>query len=276
MAEILTAIVPGVRHLLARHGLGAEDGTAANPFADASPLLAGWAAASVQGLAAVGASAQRPRRLGARRAPEGVTPVVRACHARWDGFDLHAGVRVAAGHRDRRERLCRYALRPPLADGRLQCLPSGDVAVQLRAPWGDGTTHVAFTPSAFLARLAVLVPRPRVNVLLYHGVLAPRAAWRQEVVPRVRVPTADATPDQSSSASSGARATRGWRWADLMRRVFAVDVLACSRCGGRLRLVATLEASETTARILRHLHQPTEVPQPVPARAPPGADDWAA
>jgi hypothetical protein len=76
---------------------------------------------------------------------------------RWEGFDLHAGVRVPAGHRDRLERLCRYALRPPLADERLHRTPSGDVAVQLRTPWGDGTTHVAFSPSAFLARLAVLI-----------------------------------------------------------------------------------------------------------------------
>ncbi len=60
-----------------------------------------------------------------------------------------------------------------------------------------------------------------------------------------------------------------------MRRVFAVDVLACARRGGRLRLIATFDASETTRRILRHLDLPTEVPPATPARPPPGADDWA-
>ena len=60
-----------------------------------------------------------------------------------------------------------------------------------------------------------------------------------------------------------------------MRRVFELDVLACPRCGGRLRLIAVLEASDTTARILRHLHLPTEVPPPAPARPPPDVDDWA-
>ena len=58
----------------------------------------------------------------------------------------------------------------------------GGAADVLRTPWGDGTTHVAFSPGAFLARLAVLIPRPRVNLLLYYGVLAPRASWRQEIV----------------------------------------------------------------------------------------------
>ena len=54
----------------------------------------------------------------------------------------------------------------------------------MRHPWADGTTHVAFTPTAFLERLAVRIPRPRVNLVLYHGLLAPHAAWRAEVVPR--------------------------------------------------------------------------------------------
>ena len=61
-------------------------------------------------------------------------PVPRACQARWEGFDLHAGVRVPAGHWDRLERLGRYALRPPLADESLHRTPGGDVAVQLRTP----------------------------------------------------------------------------------------------------------------------------------------------
>ena len=127
-----------------------------------------------------------------------------------------------------------------------------------------------------MARLAVLVPRPRVNLVLYHGVLAPRAAWRREVVPTaasqtIGAATADEPLPEHPSVSG---AQRGWRWADLMRRVFAVDVLACARCGGRLRLIATLEASDTTRRILRHLALPTEVPPPTPARAPPSVDEW--
>ena len=49
-----------------------------------------------------------------------------------------------------------------------------------------------------------------------------------------------------------------------------------SALGGRLRLIAVLEASDATRRILRNLNLPTEVPPTVAARAPPGADDWAA
>jgi hypothetical protein len=41
---------------------------------------------------------------------------------------------------------------------------------------------VLFDPVELLERLAALVPRPRINLILYHGVLAPRAAWRAQVV----------------------------------------------------------------------------------------------
>jgi hypothetical protein len=60
------------------------------------------------------------------------------------------------------------------------------------------------------------------------------------------------------------------------------DVLACPRCGGRLRLIALIEEAAVIQRILRHLGVSTEIPAPRPARAPPlpmGPPDqagWAA
>ena len=66
-----------------------------------------------------------------------------------------------------------------------------------------------------------------------------------------------------------ATGVRGATSADLMRRAFEVDVLACLRCGGRLRLIALIEASAVARRILRHLGLPADVPRPALARAPP-------
>ncbi|TMA66215.1 MAG: ATP-dependent helicase HrpA [Deltaproteobacteria bacterium] len=58
-----------------------------------------------------------------------------------------------------------------------------------------------------------------------------------------------------------------------MRRVFDLDVLACPRCGGRMSVIATIEAGEVMRMILGHLGLPTEPPKPLPARSPPGAHD---
>ena len=54
-----------------------------------------------------------------------------------------------------------------------------------------------------------------------------------------------------------------------MRRAFAFDVLACPRCGERLRLIALIEQAAVIERILGHLDLPTDLPQARPARAPP-------
>jgi uncharacterized protein YbaR (Trm112 family) len=54
-----------------------------------------------------------------------------------------------------------------------------------------------------------------------------------------------------------------------MARTFGFDVLACPRCGGRLRLLALIEEAAVIERILRHLGLPTEIPATRPARAPP-------
>jgi hypothetical protein len=57
----------------------------------------------------------------------------------------------------------------------------GEICLTLRHRWADGTTHIRFDPLELLERLAVLTPRPRIkriNLILYYGVLAPRAAWR--------------------------------------------------------------------------------------------------
>ena len=59
-----------------------------------------------------------------------------------------------------------------LGQGRLHRLRDGRIAVALQRPWADGTTHLVFTPLELLERLAPLVPRPRINLLLYLWVRA--------------------------------------------------------------------------------------------------------
>jgi hypothetical protein len=90
-------------------------------------------------------------------------------HAHLEGFDLHANRTVRADDRATLERLCHYLLRPPLAQGRLERLSDGRVRYTLAHPWSDGTRQLLFEPLELLEKLAVLVPRPRVNLLLYHG-----------------------------------------------------------------------------------------------------------
>ena len=83
-------------------------------------------------------------------------PAVGAAH----GFSLHAGVRCGAHQRKEFERLCRYITRPAIANERLKRDGAGDVVLQLKSAWRDGTTHIRMSPLEFMQRLAALVPRP--------------------------------------------------------------------------------------------------------------------
>jgi hypothetical protein len=42
-------------------------------------------------------------------------------------------------------------------------------------------------------------------------------------------------------------------WATLMRRVFAMDVLECPKCGGKMTILATIHPPEATTAILESL-----------------------
>ena len=101
--------------------------------------------------------------------------------------------------------------------------------VQLKRAWSDGTTHLLFEPVEFLEKLAALTSRPAINLILYHGVLAPYARWRPEVVAYGRPESDPATgPDwtmeRSEAERRGATNPRYWTWAALMRRAFNLDV----------------------------------------------------
>ena len=270
MAHILAIVRARVGRLLARRHLEPGDDTAAaDPLAEASPLLAGLVAASVQGRVALGPRAgARVRRLGNEPNLGHVTSRGPR-QAQLDGFDLHANVWVPPNNRARLEHLCRYLLRPPLAQDRLRLRADGRVLIELKTVWRDGTSHFLFEPIEFLEKLAALIPRPAVNLLVYHGVLAPRARWRSQVVRYARP-----APDGIALTPHPAGLSQAWTWAASMRRVFAVDVLACPRCGGRLRVIATIQDPAVVRAILAHLGLALGPDSPGPA--PPQPDHTAA
>ena len=98
------------------------------------------------------------------------------------GFSLHAATRIEATDRRRLERLCRYVIRPPVANGRLRFVDEQTLVVTLKTAWADGTCQLLMSPQELLEKLAALVP-PRLNLVRYHGVLAPACPDRAQIVP---------------------------------------------------------------------------------------------
>ena len=127
-------------------------------------------------------------------------------------------MRCRADDRQGLEQLCRYITRPAIANERLSVNRAGQVVLKLKTAWRDGTSHHVMTPMEFMQRLAALVPRPRLHLIRFHGVLAPNAKLRKAVVPVP--PLAVVTPAQvGDDACMPAGSAKGrMRWAQLLKR----------------------------------------------------------
>ncbi|MSR40136.1 MAG: hypothetical protein EXS02_15035 [Planctomycetes bacterium] len=187
------------------------------------------------------------------------------------------------------EKLCRYAARPAVAESRLTELADGRIAYSLKKRWKDGTTAVVMTKDVLMERLCALVPKPRKHLVTYHGVLAPAAGLRSQVVPKREVEEGageggcahgadgDASAVSAPVAANGEDAAfrrrqlqrrlrerlrvphgggkrRGGRrrypWAELLMRVFGIDVLLCPHCSGTRRVLAAIHDPDSVRKVL--------------------------
>ena len=195
-----------VVRLLQRRGLLEQDSE--DSLWQDEPLLASLTAASVQGTVATGERAGQRIRRRLVDPKEGIRGGSLCFSSR--GFSLHAATRIEADDRSRLERLCRYVIRPPLAAGKLRVLDEETLSFTLKTPWSDGTTHLVLSPLELIEKLAALVPPPRLNLVRYHGVLAPNAASRDRIVPghrkclrrAVLTPSSPRHPDPSPSTAT--------------------------------------------------------------------------
>ena len=96
-----------------------------------------------------------------------------------------------------------------------------------------------FEPEDFIARLVALVPKRRAHLTRYHGVFAPASPDRARVVPKPRVAAAPKAVESSEPSTTDRQ--RALTWAQRLKRVFAIDIEVCRRCGGQLRVIASIE-----------------------------------
>jgi len=183
------------------------------------------------------------------------------------GFSLHAGVAAKAHQRRKLERLCRYIARPAVATDRLALTPQGNVRYTLKTPYRDGTTHIILEPLDFIARLAALVPKPRVNLTRFHGVFAPNSTLRHHVTPAGR------GKRRLDETKTPAQRRAAMTWAQRLKRVFKIDIETCDQCGGTVKVIACIEDPAVVKRILDYLQKRLEsnATPTHPARAPPAA-----
>ena len=110
------------------------------------------------------------------------------------------------------------------------------------------------------------VPRPRLHLIRFHGVLAPNAKLRAMVVPHG--PAQDTGKSEQTPTEPGCAHERPARisWARLLKRMFQIDLEHCPNCAGQLQIIAAIPEAPVIERILTHLGLQARAPPRVPAR----------
>jgi hypothetical protein len=222
------------------------------------------------------------------------------CAANVAGFSLHAGVMSNAQDRCKLERLCRYITRSGVSEKRLAITTYSKVRYPLKTPCRDGTavdrrSHAIFEPLDFIARLAALVPKPRINLTRFHGVFVrggpprggpprggpprggpprggppPNSRHRVTITPALRNKAKKALP--TGQEKTRAQKHQSMTWAQRLKRVFNIDIETCEQCGGAVKVIASIEDPLVIQKILSHLNTKNdEVVELLPpqSRAPP-------
>ncbi len=211
-------------------------------------------------------------------------PAKRKLTAHCDGCSLECKPTVAPTDRAGLERLLRYGARPAFAHDRIEQLPNGNVSYRLPKTFYTGQTHVVLPPVDFLRRLAALIPPPRFHTIRYHGLFAPNAKLRKLACALAPGHVVDVTIEDNPAASKTVadkpdadapprRRTR-MLWAQLLRRVFALDVFRCP-CGADRKMIGILSRAQSPDALdnfLRAIGEPTVPPPRAKARPPPQVD----
>jgi hypothetical protein len=160
------------------------------------------------------------------------------------GFHVHDGVRVGADERDFAVRLARYCARNPVALGRME-YQEEDSTVTYHSDKPTGPTAGSETVDAleFLARVVSHIPNKGQVLQRYYGWYASRVRGMRRKASEAGEEQPVVCVDPEPAVLSEA----GKRWAELLRRIFEVDPLACPRCGQEMRMVAFITEPKTIA-----------------------------
>jgi hypothetical protein len=104
-------------------------------------------------------------------------------------------------------------------------------------------------------------------MIRYSGVLVPSAGWRRRIIPK------EAIPETETAAQTGKTGTandynvrpRRYAWAELLKRVFAVDALKCDKCGNTMKILCAVNPPDVVRKILDCLGLPSRPPPIAPA-----------
>ena len=195
------------------------------------------------------------------------------------GFSVHNSVTVEPEDPAAVERLGRYLLRPPLSDERLTFDDQGaEMRYRRKRPSPLGKLTETLDPLKLLARVLVHVAEPRLHGARYYGHYSCVARGRRSRADQERQGQGQTAGDgvaseEDADASSAERRRLRRQWAQMLRRIFEVDPLTCTNCGGQMKVITFITDPPVVRKILSHLGSRTGS---AAGRGPPDAAEAAA
>ena len=171
---------------------------------------------------------------------------------RHSGFSAWVGEAIEAEDTDARLFVSRYIDKGPVATSKVEL--DGDIVSYLH----DSDFHPAaeFDPLEFLAAVSVQIPNKWEQLTRHYGYYSTRKRGerkkKQEAEQPQELVILEPLPKRKATST----------WASLIKKVYNVDPLICSKCGGNMKIVAFITDSREITKIMKHLNVP-------PYRAPP-------
>ena len=111
------------------------------------------------------------------------------------------------------------------------------------------------------------------RMILYSGIFASvgevpePSGWRRRIVPKEAIPETETTVhEEKTETLKGSREhKRRYAWAELLKRVFAVDALKCNKCGNKMKILCAVNPPDAIRKILDCLGLPSRPPPIAPA-----------
>ena len=162
---------------------------------------------------------------------------------RHSGFNVFCGPKIQPGDEEAMENLARYIIRASFSQERMTYIPEKSKVVYRSK---DGKQEKIFDALEWLAAMASHVPNKGEQMVRYYGHYSNVSRGKRKKQNEDGMIPPILEPDGSSKEHRK-------NWARLIQKIYEVDPLTCTKCQGKMCIIAFIEDEGVIKKILKHL-----------------------
>jgi len=161
---------------------------------------------------------------------------------RHSGFNVYCGERIYPGDGQSMENISRYIIRASFSTERLNYL-SEDLKVIYKSKTGNDSKE--FDAVDFIASICSHIPEKSEQMVRYTGYYSNVCRGKRR---KQGMTESDYVIENEECSKSCNKS-----WARLIKKIYEVDPLVCSKCGGSMRIIAFIEDYKIVKKFLDYL-----------------------